>query len=65
MDVDKDLSPLGCSLLVNTYDVSEIIHIKYSSLQIPVAARSKAWVCRRSLAGIGSNPSRGMDVYLL
>jgi hypothetical protein len=33
---------------------------------IPVAARSKAWVCVRSLAGIaGSNPTGGMDVCLL
>jgi len=32
---------------------------------IPVAARSKAWVCGRSLAGIdGSNPSEGMKVFL-
>ena len=32
---------------------------------IPVAARSKAWVYGRSLAGIvGSNPSGGMDVCL-
>jgi len=30
---------------------------------IPVAARSKAWVCGRSLSGIaGSNPTGGMDV---
>ena len=29
---------------------------------IPVAARSKAWVCGRSIAGIvGSNPARGME----
>jgi hypothetical protein len=33
---------------------------------IPVAARSKAWVCGRSLTGIvGSNPAEGMDVCLL
>jgi hypothetical protein len=33
---------------------------------IPVAARSKAWVFGRSLAGIvGSNPAGGMDVCLL
>ena len=33
---------------------------------IPVTARSKAWVCGRSLAGIvGSNPAVGMDVCLL
>jgi hypothetical protein len=33
---------------------------------IPVAARSKAWVCGRSPAGIvGSNATGGMDVCLL
>jgi len=33
---------------------------------IPVAARSKAWVCGRSFLGIaGSNPAEGMDVGLL
>ena len=32
---------------------------------IPVAVRSKAWFCGRSLAGIvGSNPVGGMDVCL-
>ena len=35
-------------------------------MAIPVAARSKAWVCGRSLAGImGLNPAGGMDVCLL
>ena len=35
-------------------------------LPIPVAERSKAWVCGRSPAGIaGSNPAGGMDVCLL
>ena len=33
---------------------------------IPVAARSRAWVCGRSVAGIaGSNPAGGVDVFLL
>ena len=33
---------------------------------VPVAARSKAWVCGRLLAGIvGSNPTGGIDVCLL
>ena len=33
---------------------------------IPVAERSKAWVCSRSPTGIaGSNPAGGMDVCLL
>jgi hypothetical protein len=32
---------------------------------IPVAARSKAWVCSRSLDGIvGSNPAGGIDISL-
>jgi len=32
-------------------------------IPIPVAARSKAWVCDRSLAGIvGLNTAAGMDV---
>jgi hypothetical protein len=35
-------------------------------LPIPVAARSKAWVCGRALAGVvGSNFAEGMDVCLL
>jgi hypothetical protein len=34
-----------------------------SGTPIPVAARSMAWFCSRSLAGIvGSNPAGGMDV---
>ena len=34
-------------------------------MPVPVAARSKAWVYGRSLAGIvGSNPAEGMDVCL-
>jgi len=33
---------------------------------IPVAARSKAWVCDRSLAVFAaSNPAGGMDVFLV
>jgi hypothetical protein len=37
--------------------------VRGSKETIPVAARSKAWVCGRSLAGIvGSNPADGMDV---
>ena len=38
----------------------------HSLLAVPVATRSKVWVCGRSLAGIvGSNPTGGMDVCLL
>jgi hypothetical protein len=33
---------------------------------VPVAARSKVWVCGRSLTGIvGSNPAGDIDVCLL
>ena len=36
------------------------------SVSVPVAARSKVWVCGRSLAGIAvSNPIGGTDVCLL
>jgi len=36
------------------------------SKPIPVAARSKAWVCGLALAGIvGSNPAGGMDICML
>jgi len=36
------------------------------SRPVPVAARSKVWICGRSPAGIvGSNPTGGMDVCLL
>jgi hypothetical protein len=36
------------------------------SMPVPVAARFKAWVCLRSLAGItGSNRAGGMDVCQL
>jgi hypothetical protein len=39
--------------------------VKYTN-PIPVAARSKAWVCGRSYTEIvGSNPAEGMDVCLL
>jgi len=36
------------------------------TLPVPVAERSKEWVCGRSLAGIvGSNPAGDMDICLL
>jgi hypothetical protein len=35
-------------------------------VQIPMAEKSKAWVCGRSLAGTaGSNPARGMEFCIL
>ena len=37
-----------------------------ANVPVPVAARSKALVCRRSPAEmVGSNPTGGMDVCLL
>jgi hypothetical protein len=39
---------------------------KENNLPIPMAARSKAWVCDRSLVGIvGSNPTVGMNICML
>jgi hypothetical protein len=38
----------------------------YNFVPIPVAVRSKAWVCGRTLAGnVGSNSAGGMDVVSL
>jgi hypothetical protein len=38
----------------------------YAFMTDPVDARSKAWVCGRSLTGIvGSNPTGGMDVCVV
>jgi hypothetical protein len=47
-------------------NVTDILKIKYISKPVPVKARSTAWVCSRSLAdNVGSNPTGGMDVFLL
>ena len=36
----------------------------YDISPVPVAARSKAWVCGRSLAEtVGSNTAEGMDIF--
>jgi len=38
--------------------------VEYVHAPIPVATRSKAWICSRSLARIAaSNPAGGMDVF--
>ena len=42
-----------CRLFYDVMSLSELI---------PVAARSKAWVCGRSLDGILGSPARDMDV---
>jgi hypothetical protein len=51
---------------VINYDKQRGSSINYMIVSsIPVAARSKAWVCRHVLAGIaGLNPARDMDVCL-
>jgi hypothetical protein len=48
------------------FELGRVMEHYWALLPIPVAARSKTWVCGRSLAGIaGSNASGGMDVCLL
>ena len=54
----------------SVYVTSEQSRLKSGTLKSgmpnPAAARSKAWVCGRSLVEIvGSNPAGGMDVCLL
>jgi hypothetical protein len=59
--------------IVYLHDVSNYWHnffvskcSYYFDLPIPVAARSKVWVCGQSLAGTaGSNPTFGTDICLL
>jgi hypothetical protein len=46
----------------NTYTVCVVRIYEQMYVPIPVAARCKAWVCGRSLAGVAvSNPSGSMD----
>jgi len=61
----KHITFHGVTKHVSLYFVKHLPHLKLSQ-PIPVAARSKAWVCCRSLRGTaGSNSPRGMDVCLL
>jgi len=54
-----------------TFYIQGVLKLKKNSganglQRIPAAARSTAWLCVRSLAGIaGSNPADGVDVCLL
>ena len=49
-----------CPNIVSTHEPLTPVPLR---LTLPVAARSKAWVCGRSPAEIvGSNPTGGMDV---
>jgi hypothetical protein len=62
-------------LITHTENTKLVLNMKFviilleevlEILSIPVAARSKAWVCDHSLIGIvGSNPAYSMDVCLL
>jgi hypothetical protein len=58
-----------CALFPNPSDLpslSPMLQYHINTTSITVAARSKAWVYRRSFAGTaGSNPAVGMDVCLL
>jgi hypothetical protein len=60
---------INLTILTPQETVAACKHItRYNIVLLPitVAARSKAWVCVRSLAGIaGSNTAGGMDVCLL
>jgi len=51
--------------IISLLNLQPFLHYYIVDMLIPVAARSKAWVCCRSLTGITvSNPAGGMDVSL-
>ena len=59
---------MGTNCLIADFPCSHGLHLVHELAfkPIAVAARSKAWVCCSSLAGIaGSNPARGMDDCIL
>jgi hypothetical protein len=61
------LTPGVYPIVVNKYIIKQDAHtisrITHRRLPVPVAARSKVWVCVRLPAVIvGSNPTEGMDV---
>jgi hypothetical protein len=56
----------GCDPEPDVFNPTRKQPLVPSGQPIPVAARSRVWVCSRSVAGIaGSNPTGGMDVCLL
>jgi hypothetical protein len=75
--VDSSASPIEHTVIfyqrlifLFKYVEVNILLLQFSTnierVPIPVAVRSKAWVCGRSLTRIvGSNPTGGMDVCLL
>jgi hypothetical protein len=67
MNKDLYLNPKHCDNFINICVLpTQCICVLYIILwSIPVAARSKAWVCGRSIAGIvGLNPTGRMDACL-
>jgi len=51
--------------IISLLNLQPFLHYYIVGMLIPVAARSKAWVCCRLLTGIaGSNPASVMDVCL-
>jgi hypothetical protein len=55
-----------CLLMLFAYLLTYVVYLLAHLTPIPVAPRSKAWVCGHSLAGIaGLNSTVGMDVCLL
>ena len=75
--VRSNLESTARGLIRNDSDLARIISFEALPLSgyleksilpgkpVPVAARSKAWVCGRSPAEtVGSNPTGGMDVFL-
>jgi hypothetical protein len=59
----------GCSSLGNSDGLLQLSEKRRGIKERrpdPVAVRSKTWVCGRSLVQmVGSNPARGMDVFLM
>jgi len=54
---------INISLMIRPINI--LVYI-IALLPVPVAARSKKWVCSLSLAGTaGSNPAGGIDVFVL
>jgi hypothetical protein len=52
-----------CQFFLLTTNYKFCFHTRNPYVPIPLAARSKVWVCGRSLVGIaGSNPAGGKDV---
>ena len=57
---------MTCGFLLKLSTDNKNNYLYFIKWPIPVAARSKAWVCGQSPARIaGSNPAGGMDVCLL